>query len=334
MVYNEGFDVLIEDYSFFAFSKYAPNDNTKSSVTSKWVSKCYSTLVGWYHKGNSYGCFYAQKMVDEPEQITNGEPGNKLLVVENTVQKISNRVENSGDLFSSTNMISKSETVNSNEIADDETFFLESKSMSSLKLSSEFKDHSKVVERLNSMSNSWTATNYEEFKTMSIEDLNRFAGRRKNNHAITEEFRLKSISTTIKSKKVKKDLSMLKKLSNYHLNHKKTFLKNGPTLGDIDSDYPDLPKQHNEWVKYMTESRNQGSCGSCYAVATIGMLESRLRKQTQGNFNDKLSVQHVLSCSVYNQGCDGGYAYLALKFGQEVELVPESCMPYKVNINS
>ena len=46
-----------------------------------------------------------------------------------------------------------------------------------------------------------------------------------------------------------------------------------------------------------------------------------------------LSLQHVLDCSVYNQGCDGGYAYLALKFGNEMEIYPESCMPYKVTLN-
>jgi cathepsin C len=60
------------------------------------------------------------------------------------------------------------------------------------------------------------------------------------------------------------------------------------------------------------------------------MLEARLQKQSKGKNTEKLSVQHILSCSVYNQGCDGGYAYLALKFGNEVEIFPESCMPYKV----
>ena len=71
MVYNEGFDILIDDYSFFAFSKYAFNDNSKSDVTSRWVSKCYSTLVGWYHKGNKYGCIYAEKSGVNADEITN-----------------------------------------------------------------------------------------------------------------------------------------------------------------------------------------------------------------------------------------------------------------------
>jgi ABC-type antimicrobial peptide transport system permease subunit len=216
-----------------------------------------STLVGWFHKGNKYGCFFAEKVGVNADEITNGEPGNKLIVVENTVQTVSNRAESNSD-FNPTNMISKQETVQ-NEINDDETFFLESKFTTKIKLSSTFKDHDQVVKRLNSMGNLWKAANYEQYKDMTIEDLNNFAGRNKNkHHHKTEEFRLKSTSTSIKSDKVRKDLSLLKKLSNYHLNHKKTFLKSPPpTLAQSDSSYPDMPREHTQWIKYMSEPRNQ-----------------------------------------------------------------------------
>lgn len=67
MVYDEGFDINIGDYSFFAFSKYSPNTSKKkffftNKKNSKWVSKCYSTLIGWYHKGDEWGCYYAEKV--------------------------------------------------------------------------------------------------------------------------------------------------------------------------------------------------------------------------------------------------------------------------------
>lgn len=68
-------------------------------------------------------------------------------------------------------------------------------------------------------------------------------------------------------------------------------------------------------------------------MATLSMLEARIRRQTSNKVKERLSVQHVLSCSVYNQGCNGGYAYLVLKFGKEIELLPEKCMKYKVNFN-
>jgi hypothetical protein len=60
------------------------------------------------------------------------------------------------------------------------------------------------------------------------------------------------------------------------------------------------------------------------------MLESRLSRNF--NIKERLSVQHILSCSVYNQGCDGGYSYLSLKFGNEVELEKYE-MPFELTIS-
>jgi len=78
----------------------------------------------------------------------------------------------------------------------------------------------------------------------------------------------------------------------------------------------------------MGEARSQGSCGSCFAASTLSMLESRLRMNYDEVRNDpsyRLSIDHILECSVYNQGCDGGYSYLVLKFGYENGLLPDRC---------
>jgi len=56
--------------------------------------------------------------------------------------------------------------------------------------------------------------------------------------------------------------------------------------------------------------RNQGSCGSCYAFSSMGMLESRLRVQTNNTLQVQLSPQDVVSCSQLSQGCDGGFPFL------------------------
>jgi hypothetical protein len=91
MVYDEGFDVNIDEYSFFSFSKYFPNPRKNpfsSKKKEKWVSMCYSTLLGWFHKGDEWGCFFATKDNENPNKITNGEVDNKLLVVEGTVTKL------------------------------------------------------------------------------------------------------------------------------------------------------------------------------------------------------------------------------------------------------
>ncbi len=63
------------------------------------------------------------------------------------------------------------------------------------------------------------------------------------------------------------------------------------------------------------------------------MLEARIRKNyaqlITDNFKEakdfKISLDHVLKCSYYNQGCDGGYSYLVSKFFNEFEMILEKC---------
>ena len=90
MVYDEGFDVNIQDYSFFAFSKYAPNPRKNpfsSKKKDKFISMCYSTLIGWFHTDNKkWGCFYGHKLGVNYHEPTNGEADDKLLVVENVIK--------------------------------------------------------------------------------------------------------------------------------------------------------------------------------------------------------------------------------------------------------
>lgn len=109
----------------------------------------------------------------------------------------------------------------------------------------------------------------------------------------------------------------------------KAFRKN---ISANPSDVSDLPKKFTKWTDegYMPKTKNQGSCGSCYAVATVNMLEARLKiKFPKLRFkNLNLSVQHMLDCSYYNQGCEGGYPYLSNKFASEFELVDNTCHPY------
>ena len=77
--------------------------------------------------------------------------------------------------------------------------------------------------------------------------------------------------------------------------------------------------------------RQQHSCGSCYAITTCEMLESRLRILTNHSFTQPLSVQYLISCSFYTEGCSGGYPTLLHKFIQEFGIVSEDCMAYTGN---
>jgi cathepsin C len=81
-----------------------------------------------------------------------------------------------------------------------------------------------------------------------------------------------------------------------------------------------------DWKDKLKPAGSQGNCGSCYVYSTIRMLEARLKILYNHDVN--LSIQHALDCSIYNQGCSGGYPYLVMRFAKEFELIPEQCKPY------
>ncbi|UYV81725.1 CTSC [Cordylochernes scorpioides] len=83
-------------------------------------------------------------------------------------------------------------------------------------------------------------------------------------------------------------------------------------------------------VNYVSPVRAQGHCGSCYAYASMGMLEARIRIASKNRQQPILSPQQILDCSSYAQGCDGGWSYLtAGKYAQDYGIVEESCYPYR-----
>jgi len=205
MVYDEGFDIkfnqadsLKNDRSYFVFSKYGKNQNPSQSIKSKWVSYCYSTLIGWYYHGNQWGCIYGYKLGVDKDQITNGEAENKMNVVEGVVEKKDSARQESweseryymddssaskSDLIEADTIDSRSSPQKSNlKLA---TAFLETNSKSDLSakyemlLASTLKYNEKLVETINSENLLWRAENYKEFSKMNFLELNKFAGRHK-----------------------------------------------------------------------------------------------------------------------------------------------------------
>ena len=101
----------------------------------------------------------------------------------------------------------------------------------------------------------------------------------------------------------------------------------------------DLP-DYFDWrningVNFVSPVRNQDQCGSCYAFASMAMMEARLRIATNNSLQVVLSPQDVVSCSEYSQGCAGGFPYLiAGKYAEDFGAVEESCFPYLGRDNS
>ncbi|GMR34184.1 hypothetical protein PMAYCL1PPCAC_04379, partial [Pristionchus mayeri] len=75
-----------------------------------------------------------------------------------------------------------------------------------------------------------------------------------------------------------------------------------------------------------TPVKNQGSCGSCWAFATVASIETL--NVIAGNPLVGLSEQEMIECDTRNQGCKGGVRTYAMSFVMQNGLVPESTYPY------
>ncbi len=80
---------------------------------------------------------------------------------------------------------------------------------------------------------------------------------------------------------------------------------------------------------FVSSVKDQGNCGSCWAFAATGALESiRMIASNTPGANLDLSEQVMVSCDTANQGCNGGYPDAAANFIKNTGLPVESCFPY------
>lgn len=93
----------------------------------------------------------------------------------------------------------------------------------------------------------------------------------------------------------------------------------------------DLKVGDVDWVSQgaVTDIKNQGQCGSCWAFSATGGLEG-LSKLAYNNLQS-FSEQQLVDCSgsYGNQACNGGLMDNAFKFVKDHGIVHESEYPYK-----
>lgn len=84
---------------------------------------------------------------------------------------------------------------------------------SNIQLKSSFTEHAKVVEMINSLNLSWKAENYEQFSGMTIEDLNKFTGRKSSIRDIAPSKKSTSLLKVGANKPLPHETSLKKKIS-------------------------------------------------------------------------------------------------------------------------
>lgn len=84
-----------------------------------------------------------------------------------------------------------------------------------------------------------------------------------------------------------------------------------------------------DWRIYdrVTDVKDQGMCGSCWAFAATAQYQSLLAIATNGTKYD-LSEQYLRQCDYYSSGCDGGYPFTSLGLTSKGGMPLESLYPY------
>ncbi|XP_050426772.1 cathepsin B-like [Adelges cooleyi] len=119
---------------------------------------------------------------------------------------------------------------------------------------------------------------------------------------------------------------------------------NGP-LKTEDPNYnnftiPETFDARNKWSQCKTigHVRDQGMCGSCWALSTTSAFSDRLCIATDGKFNQLISAEKLtFCCYLCGFGCYGGYPIMAWRYFKYFGIVTggdydsnEGCQPYRV----
>jgi cathepsin C len=255
------------------------------------TTHCDRTLRGWYREGDRYGCYQGER-------------------VGGVVRK---------------------------EAAPRRVSLLEVSSEAHRPLSMQF--FQRTAATINARGGrTWRAKAYSRFAGKSLSDLNRFAGLPRplpRLELIETDQDEVACSPEIQHAKPGSLLPHLmlrglpKKPCNHPAKHDEAMDKE---LAEVQAR---LPKEFS-WTDvngtdYVGPVIDQSDCGSCYIVSTTRMMSSRHRIAQRDASLPDFSAAFPLQCSEYNQGCKGGYAFLASKWAEDVGLLPEQCAPYKTD---
>lgn len=82
----------------------------------------------------------------------------------------------------------------------------------------------------------------------------------------------------------------------------------------------------------VTPVKDQGTCGSCWAFASMGAIEA-IHKQSSGA-TVSLSEQQLLDCEKKSKGCEGGWPHWAFDYLTDGPIYTTDSYPYKARQDS
>jgi len=177
-----------------------------------------------------------------------------------------------------------------------------------------------LVGAINALQTEYTAKVYPEFHGKTLAQLTRMAGGRSHKGPHAQE-------------NIMSFLQMDAALNEVHKTAHDGAAKHA-AAGKAKKLHGNLPTEF-DWrnvngVNFMLPAINQGDCGSCYAVAVADMITARVAVQTNNSLRVAMAAQEILSCGEkWNQGCDGGFPFLASKYVADFGLTSQECYAYE-----
>jgi len=329
MIYDEGFEVNVEGLSFFAFSRFdlLNEDGQKHNV-----SHCGESQVGWYHTQDrsQWGCYFAKKTTTHADylvQLRSFVPGESRKSISYDLPLPAAWHESAAD---SLNGLQNGWTAKAyNKFAGKSPRDLNE--MAGLRRSmplSDFHIHSTAGTTQQSgigavdlaLSDTSNAPNPNPFSLMTM----------KRSLRSVRAAGAYATSAGSKSRVLAED-DDAERLALEEEQEKEA--EAAKVSGQFyEPDISEIPKEFHwgdvDGRNYLEPVLDQGECGSCYAVSTTRMLSARHKIRLDDPHHVPFSISFPLYCAEYNQGCNGGYAFLASKWSRDVGLLPKDCAVY------
>jgi len=162
-------------------------------------------------------------------------------------------------------------------------------------------NNAELVDYVNSVQSSWTAGKQERFEGRTLEHIAKLCGVLDNGETLPE---------------------------------REEFLE----TVDIPKNF-DVREQWGDICPGLTEIRDQGSCGSCWAFGAVESMTDRICIASKGADQTRISAEDLLSCCSWmcGMGCNGGYPSGAWQYYRSAGLVDggawnskSGCAPYEI----
>ncbi|GAI26265.1 unnamed protein product, partial [marine sediment metagenome] len=107
------------------------------------------------------------------------------------------------------------------------------------------------------------------------------------------------------------------------------------SLSSIESAPSEFDWRDEEGYNWLTPVKSQGGCGSCWAFAAVGGVESKIKiSRDNPDFNVNLAEQYLVSDCSNAGSCNGGWSSSALSYIKNDGITDEPCFPYTASDSS